>query len=68
MSRWDDYPRMADLVEFGKQAHKLVIAYFITKMEKDVDIRVVAERGILESLNRVMVTDMCPNVYHQTVC
>ncbi|EKO4767006.1 hydrolase, partial [Campylobacter coli] len=40
ISRWNDYPRMANLVELDKQAHKFIIAYFIAKMEKDVDMKI----------------------------
>ena len=31
IQRWNDYPRMVDLVELDKQAHKFIIAYFIAK-------------------------------------
>ncbi|MEE6566565.1 hypothetical protein VWM73_11890, partial [Campylobacter coli] len=41
ISRWNDYPRMANLVELDKQAHKFIIAYFIAKMEKDVDMKII---------------------------
>ncbi|MCR2114674.1 HD domain-containing protein [Campylobacter upsaliensis] len=67
ISRWNDYPRMANLVELDKQAHKFIIAYFIAKMEKDVDMRVIIEGGIFEFLSRVVVTDIRPDVYHQIV-
>ena len=33
IQRWNDYPRMVELVELDKQAHKFIIAYFIAKME-----------------------------------
>jgi putative hydrolase of HD superfamily len=29
IQRWNDYPRMMELVELDKQAHKFIIAYFI---------------------------------------
>lgn len=67
ISRWNDYPRMANLVELDKQAHKFIIAYFIAKMEKDVDMRVIIEGGIFEFLSRVVVTDIRPDVYHEIV-
>ena len=28
IQRWNDYPRMVELVELDKQAHKFIIAYF----------------------------------------
>ena len=67
ISRWNDYPRMANLVELDKQAHKFIIAYFIAKMEKDVDMKVIIEGGIFEFLSRVVVTDIRPDVYHEIV-
>lgn len=67
ISRWNDYPRMTNLVELDKQAHKFIIAYFIAKMEENVDMRVIIEGGIFEFLSRVMVTDIRPDVYHQIV-
>lgn len=67
ISRWNDYPRMANLVELDKQAHKFIIAYFIAKMEKDVNMRALIEGGIFEFLSRVVVTDIRPDVYHEIV-
>lgn len=67
ISRWNDYPRMANLVELDKQAHKFIIAYFIAKMDKDIDMRVIIEGGIFEFLSRVVVTDIRPDVYHEIV-
>ncbi len=65
MSRWNDYPRMANLVELDKQAHKFIIAYFIAKMEENVNMRALIEGGIFEFLSRVVLTDLRPDVYHQ---
>ncbi|MBM0637546.1 HD domain-containing protein [Campylobacter sp. VicNov18] len=67
ISRWNDYPRMANLVELDKQAHKFIIAYFIAKIEKDVNMKVIIEGGIFEFLSRVVVTDIRPDVYHEIV-
>lgn len=67
ISRWNDYPRMANLVELDKQAHKFIIAYFIAKMEKNVNMQVIIEGGIFEFLSRVVVTDIRPDVYHEIV-
>ena len=36
IQRWNDYPRMVDLVELDKQAHKFIIAFFIAKLEKEL--------------------------------
>ncbi|WP_291950156.1 HD domain-containing protein [Campylobacter sp.] len=65
ISRWNDYPKMINLVELDKQAHKFIIAYFMAKMENDVNMRFVIEAGIFEFLSRVVVTDIRPDVYHE---
>ncbi|MFQ6342368.1 HD domain-containing protein [Campylobacter sp. VTCC 70190] len=67
ISRWNDYPRMANLVELDKQAHKFIIAYFIAKMEENIDMKALIEGGIFEFLSRVVVTDIRPDVYHEIV-
>lgn len=67
ISRWNDYPRMANLVELDKQAHKFIIAYLLAKQEDDVNMQVVLEGGIFEFLSRVVVTDIRPDVYHEII-
>lgn len=64
ISRWNDYPKMVDLVELDKQAHKFIITYFIAKLENDVDMRYIIEGGVFEFLSRVIVTDIRPDVFH----
>ena len=59
-----DYPKTLNLVELDKQAHKFIIAYFIAKFEKDVDMKRLIECGIYEFLLRVSVTDIRPDVFH----
>ncbi len=65
IQRWNDYPRMVDLVELDKQAHKFIIAFFIAKMEDDVDMSALIEAGIFEFLRRVVVTDIRPDVFRK---
>ncbi|MEW6550745.1 MAG: HD domain-containing protein [Campylobacterota bacterium] len=67
IQRWNDYPRMLELVELDKQAHKFVIAYFIAKMEKDVNMTHLVEAGIFEFLRRVVVTDIRPDVFRNAL-
>ena len=67
IQRWNDYPRMIELVELDKQAHKFIIAYFIAKLEDDVDYRALIEGGIFEFLRRVVVTDIRPDVFHKAL-
>ncbi|MCH9812738.1 MAG: hydrolase, partial [Epsilonproteobacteria bacterium] len=67
IQRWNDYPRMVDLVELDKQAHKFIIAYLFAKIEIDngseIDMLAVIEAGIFEFLRRVVVTDIRPDVF-----
>jgi putative hydrolase of HD superfamily len=67
IQRWNDYPRMVELVELDKQAHKFIIAYFVAKLEKDVDFTHLIEAGIFEFLRRVVVTDIRPDVFRNAL-
>lgn len=67
IQRWNDYPRMVELVELDKQAHKFIIAYFIAKFEKNVDYNNLIEAGIFEFLRRVVVTDIRPDVFRNAL-
>lgn len=68
IGRWNDYPRMMPLMELDKQAHKFIIAYFLAKSEKKcVDMDRLIEAGIFEFLRRVVVTDIRPDVFHNSL-
>jgi putative hydrolase of HD superfamily len=67
IERWNDYPRMVELTELDKQAHKFIIAFFLAKDEKDIDMSSLIEAGIFEFLRRVVVTDIRPDVFHQAL-
>ncbi len=67
IQRWNDYPRMVELVELDKQAHKFIIAYFIAKLEDDVNFTHLIEAGIFEFLRRVVVTDIRPDVFRNAI-
>ncbi len=67
IQRWNDYPRMVDLVELDKQAHKFIIAFFIAKLEDDIDFTHLIEAGIFEFLRRVVVTDIRPDVFRKAL-
>ncbi|MCR1816778.1 HD domain-containing protein [Aliarcobacter butzleri] len=67
IQRWNDYPRMVDLVELDKQAHKFIIAYFIAKFENDINFTHLIESGIFEFLRRVVVTDIRPDVFRKAL-
>jgi putative hydrolase of HD superfamily len=67
IQRWNDYPRMVELVELDKQAHKFIIAYLFAKIEidngSDIDMVALIEAGMFEFLRRVVVTDIRPDVF-----
>ncbi|MEW6515450.1 MAG: HD domain-containing protein [candidate division FCPU426 bacterium] len=68
MLRWNDKVRPVDLVELDKQAHKMVIAYILGKLqEKDAgfDWIEIIEGGIFELLQRMVVTDIKPPIFHR---
>ena len=67
IQRWNDYPRMVELVELDKQAHKFIIAYFIAKLENDVNYTHLIEAGIFEFLRRIVVTDIRPDVFRKAL-
>ncbi len=67
IQRWNDYPRMVDLVELDKQAHKFIIAYFIAKLEDNINYTHLIEAGIFEFLRRVVVTDIRPDVFRKAL-
>lgn len=67
IQRWNDYPRMVELVELDKQAHKFIIAYFIGNLEEGVNQVHLIEAGIFEFLRRVVVTDIRPDVFRQAL-
>ncbi|MFK5881436.1 MAG: HD domain-containing protein [Sulfurospirillum sp.] len=67
IQRWNDYPRMVELVELDKQAHKFIIAYFMANMEEDVNRVHLIEAGIFEFLRRVVVTDIRPDVFRKAL-
>ncbi|VAY86779.1 HMP-PP hydrolase (pyridoxal phosphatase) Cof, detected in genetic screen for thiamin metabolic genes (PMID:15292217) [hydrothermal vent metagenome] len=54
---------MIELVELDKQSHKFIIAYFLAKLEKNVDYVHLIEAGIFEFFRRVVVTDIRPDVF-----
>ena len=68
MERWNDYPRMVNLVELDKQAHKFIIAWFLAKCEaRPYDFLGLIEAGIFEFLRRVIVTDIRPDVFRSVL-
>lgn len=68
MQRWNDKLRPIELTEMDKQAHKMMIAYVLGKMEEDKEETVnwikIIEGGIYEYILRAALTDIKPPVFH----
>lgn len=72
IERWNDHVRPVALTELDKQAHKAIIAYVLAKFEETnrtstlkVDWLKLIEGGIFEFLQRVILTDIKPPVFHK---
>lgn len=70
IQRWNDHVRPFELTELDKQAHKMIIAYVLAKCEetersKSVDWLRLIEGGMFEFLQRVLLTDLKPPVFHR---
>lgn len=69
MQRWNDHIRPVELTELDKQAHKMVIAYALAKLEEDrgefIDWPYLIEGGIFEFLQRIILTDIKAPVFHK---
>jgi len=70
MQRWNDQIRTVELTELDKQAHKMVIAYCLGKYEEDdknknLDWIQIIEAGIFEFLQRIVLTDLKPPLFHR---
>lgn len=67
--RWNDHIRPFDFFELDKQAHKMIIAYIVAKFEeeegKTIDWIKLIEGGIFEFFQRIMLTDLKPEVFHE---
>ncbi len=68
MQRWNDQIRPAELTELDKQAHKMIIAFVLAKLEKDqeqVNWLSIIESGLFEFLQRIVLTDLKPPLFHR---
>ena len=70
IQRWNDHVRPVEFTELDKQAHKMVIAYVLGKLEEDdrqaeINWQQLIEGGIFEFLQRVILTDIKPPVFHK---
>jgi putative hydrolase of HD superfamily len=67
--RWNDHIRPFDFLELDKQAHKMIIAYIVAKFEEEEGIKIdwikLIEGGIFEFFQRIILTDLKPEVLHE---
>lgn len=68
MQRWNDKIRPVELKELDKQAHKMIIAYFLGKFEENTEgfnwLEVI-EGGLFEFLERLVITDLKPQIFNR---
>ncbi len=71
IQRWNDHIRPhTGFTELDKQAHKMVFAYILAKSEENdrnqsIDWQKLIEGGIFEYLQRSILTDLKPDVFHK---
>ncbi len=70
IQRWNDHIRPVELTELDKQAHKMVLAYLLGRFEETergakIDWSQLIEGGIIEFLQRVILTDIKAPIYHK---
>lgn len=71
MQRWNDHIRPhTGFSELDKQAHKMVFAYVLARTEENEPGKVIEwqqliEGGIFEFLQRSILTDLKPDVFHK---
>jgi putative hydrolase of HD superfamily len=68
MQRWNDKIRPVELPELDKQAHKMIIAYFLGKFEEhhpEFSWIEMIEGGFFELLQRIVLTDLKPPIFYK---
>ena len=71
MQRWNDHIRPhTGFSELDKQAHKMVFAYVLARTEESdrgqrIDWQKLIEGGIFEFLQRSVLTDLKPDIFHR---
>ncbi|ANV98731.1 competence protein ComGF [Helicobacter enhydrae] len=68
--RWNDQACPVEFVELDKQAHKIVIAYFLARYEEhcrgvEIDWDKMIDYFCFEFFERVVLTDIKPPVFHK---
>ncbi|NLJ38304.1 MAG: HAD family hydrolase, partial [Candidatus Atribacteria bacterium] len=69
LQRWNDQIRPIEFTELDKQAHKMIIAWILGKIEQDeegqlINWRKMIEFGIFQYFQRTVLTDLKPQIYH----
>ncbi len=70
IQRWNEHIRPSGFTELDKQAHKMMIVYVLARHEVDdhgvqVSWRQLIEGGIFEFMQRNVLTDIKPPVFHE---
>lgn len=68
--RWNDQINPMEFTELDKQAHKMIIAWVLSRCEEDrgrnpVDWKLLVEGSLFELLHRIILTDIKPPVFHR---
>jgi len=72
IDRWNDQIRPVDFVELDKQAHKMIIAWLLGRIEEvensiEIDWQKLVDYGVCEFIYRAVVTDLKPPVFHHLI-
>ena len=70
IQRWNEHIRPLGFTELDKQSHKMMIMYVLARHEEDdhnvqLDWRRMIEGGIFEFMQRNVMTDIKPTVFHE---
>lgn len=73
MKRWNDKLRPMELIEVDKQAHKMITAWFLYRLNshhlpEEERLRMgeeIVEGGIFEYLYRLVITDIKPPIFYR---
>jgi len=70
MQRWNDQIRTVALTELDKQAHKMIAAYVLGKLEEStgngqINWTGIIEAGLFEFLQRIVLTDLKPSLFYE---
>jgi putative hydrolase of HD superfamily len=69
IERWNDQIRPVDFAELDKQAHKMIAAWLLGRIEEEengvaIDWEKLVGFGVVEFAYRAVVTDLKPPVFH----